>query len=66
MHKRTAIAAICWLSLSACAHHSAVRVDCEGPLRPINAPTPVTKAKPGPSSTLPDPSAPKREGDHDQ
>jgi hypothetical protein len=26
------------LTLSACAHHRAVRVECEGPLRPINPP----------------------------
>jgi hypothetical protein len=27
------------LSLTACAHHGAVRVDCDGPLRPVNTPT---------------------------
>jgi hypothetical protein len=34
--------------LTACAHRGAVRVDCEGPLRPINRPSeaqpPVTVA----------------------
>lgn len=27
------------LILSGCAHRGAMRVDCEGPLRPINQPT---------------------------
>jgi hypothetical protein len=35
------------LSLAACAHH-AVKVTCEGPLRPINAPAPK-EAAPTPS-----------------
>jgi hypothetical protein len=30
-------------SLAACAHHEA-RVDCDGPLRPINLPAPKTPA----------------------
>jgi hypothetical protein len=27
------------LILTACANHGAVRVDCDGPLRPVNTPT---------------------------
>lgn len=34
--------------LSACAHRGAIRVQCEGPLRPINRPAgEVTAAAPG-------------------
>jgi hypothetical protein len=32
------------LFLAACAHRGAVRVDCEGPLRPINTPAPLKDA----------------------
>lgn len=34
-----------FLALEACAHHGAMRVECDGPLRPINrgdSPPPVT------------------------
>ena len=31
------ISAVCLLSLIACAHHGAVRVQCDGVLRPVNA-----------------------------
>jgi hypothetical protein len=44
--------------VAGCAHRGAVRVECEGPLRPINAPTnpkdaPVTvvPASPDPAKT---------------
>lgn len=30
--------------LSACAHRGAVRVDCEGPMRPINPPAQPSEA----------------------
>jgi hypothetical protein len=30
--------------LSGCAHRGAVRVECEGPLRPINTPAALTDA----------------------
>jgi hypothetical protein len=30
--------------LAACAHRGAVRVECEGPLRPISAPVPLKDA----------------------
>ena len=30
--------------LAGCAHHGAVRVQCDGPLRPINRPAPVKDA----------------------
>jgi hypothetical protein len=36
--------------LSACAHHGAMRVECEGPLRPINRPVQLSDA---PVSVLP-------------
>jgi hypothetical protein len=32
------------LFLAACAHRGAVRVECEGPLRPINRPAPLKDA----------------------
>jgi hypothetical protein len=34
--KQLSVLIVCLLSLSACAHRGAVRVDCKGPLRPIN------------------------------
>ena len=40
--------------LSACAHRGAVRVECDGPLRPINA----SSIKPDPVSVAPVPAAP--------
>ena len=45
------------LFLAACAHRGAVRVDCEGPLRPINRPAPlkdapVTVAPGSPEATI--------------
>ena len=40
------------LALSACAHH-ALRVNCEGPLRPINLPAPEGAPK-SPVSVSPD------------
>jgi hypothetical protein len=44
------------LLLAGCAHRGAVRVDCEGPLRPINRPAslkdaPVTVAPGSPEAT---------------
>ena len=30
--------------LAGCAHRGAVRVECEGPLRPINRPAPLNDA----------------------
>jgi hypothetical protein len=39
--KRVSIFIVCVVSLSACAHHHAARVDCKGPLRPINRPAPL-------------------------
>ncbi len=30
--------------LAACAHHGAMRVECDGPLRPINRPAPLKDA----------------------
>jgi len=30
--------AVCLVSLAGCAHHGAVRVTCDGALRPVNAP----------------------------
>jgi hypothetical protein len=33
---------LCVSSLVACAHHKAVRVDCDGPLREINKPLSAT------------------------
>jgi hypothetical protein len=45
------------LLMAACSHH-ALRVDCDGPLRPINTPTPVAPAMPpDPSSNAPHASA---------
>lgn len=48
---------------AACAHKGAVKVDCNGPLRPINQPTssqpgpvtvgPTNKEAPNPSEKLP-------------
>jgi len=43
--------------LSACAHHGAVRVECNGPLRPINAPSqhePPVSVEPAPVVSTPD------------
>jgi hypothetical protein len=40
----------CVLLISACSHH-ARRVDCDGPLRPINTPTPVAAATSADSSS---------------
>jgi hypothetical protein len=40
--------------LEACSHHGAVRVQCEGPLRPINLPD----ANP-PVSIIPAPASPR-------
>ena len=39
------------LMLSACAHHQAVRVDCEGPLHAINRPAPGATAAPASSTS---------------
>ena len=39
------------LMLSACAHHQAVRVDCEGPLHAINRPAPGATAVPASSTS---------------
>ena len=45
------------LLLAACSHH-ALRVDCDGPLRPINTPAPVAAAtSTDSSSNLPHTSA---------
>lgn len=44
--------------LAACAHRGAVRVDCEGPLRPINSPSqpePPVSVVPAPAVPTPDP-----------
>jgi hypothetical protein len=52
MSRQLSVLVLCLVSLSACAHRGAVRVDCNGPLRPINraAPlngnTPVSPAAP--------------------
>ena len=58
---------VCLVSLSACAHHNAVRVDCEGPLRPINRLVPVSSVAPSPpaapSSALVGPAG---EGGHER
>ena len=36
MSQKLSALMVCLVSLSACAHRGAVRVDCTGPLRPIN------------------------------
>jgi hypothetical protein len=47
----------CVLLMAACSHH-ALRVDCDGPLRPINTPKPVAAAtSTDSSSNLPHTSA---------
>jgi hypothetical protein len=47
------MALACVLLMAACSHH-ALRVDCDGSLRPINTPTPVAPAtSTDPSSTAP-------------
>jgi hypothetical protein len=54
-------------ALSACASHEAVRVECNGPLRPINRPVPVdnpTSARP--SSALRPLSPPMSEAGHER
>ncbi len=43
--------------LAACAHRGAVRVDCEGTLRPINRPAPLKDAPVTVVPTNPDNSA---------
>lgn len=41
------------ISLAGCAHRGAVRVDCAGPLRPINRPVPSADAKLTPDLSSP-------------
>jgi hypothetical protein len=57
----------CLVSLSACAHHNAVRVDCEGPLRPINRPAPVSSVAPSlPAAPSPEFAVPAGGGGHER
>ncbi len=66
MHKPIAIASACWLSLSACAHPYAVRVNCDAPLRPINTRAPGMGAFTGSSSASPSLSAAEGNRGHDR
>jgi hypothetical protein len=58
----------CGLLLSSCAHREALRVQCDGPLRPINQPAPVKGANPPASSIAPrlGITAPAGEGGHER
>jgi hypothetical protein len=58
----------CGLLLSSCAHREALRVQCDGPLRPINQPAPVKGANPPASSIAPGLgiTAPAGEGGHER
>jgi hypothetical protein len=65
--KQLSILIVCLISLSACAHRGAVRVDCKGPLRPINRPTQIkgdTPVSPTVPSTAPK-GASAGEGSHE-
>jgi hypothetical protein len=65
--KKLSVLIVCLISLSACAHRGAVRVDCKGPLRPINRPTQIkgdTPLSPPAPSTAPS-GASAREGSHE-
>jgi hypothetical protein len=53
MSKRSVVVGLLLMALGACAHKGAVRVGCDGVLRPINAPDtppPVTIEPPLPKS----------------
>ena len=57
----------CGLLLSSCAHREALRVQCDGPLRPINQPAPVKGANPPASSNARGlGTAPAGEGGHER
>jgi hypothetical protein len=57
----------CGLLLSSCAHREALRVECDGPLRPINQLAPVKGANPPASSNAPSlGTAPAGEGGHER
>lgn len=64
--KRLSVFIACVLWLSACAHHHAVRVDCKGPLRPINHPASLQGGVGLPPATPSDsqPAAAAGEGTH--
>ena len=49
MSQKLSVLILCLVALSACAHRGAVRVDCTGPLRPINRP--VLVPTPAPNQT---------------
>jgi hypothetical protein len=57
----------CGLLLSSCAHREALRVPCDGPLRPINQPAPLKGANPPASSSAAGlGTAPAAEGGHER
>jgi len=64
--KKISILVASVLVLSACASHKAVRVECDGALRPINRPVPVENpAVTRPSLPLKPASPPMSEAGHD-
>jgi hypothetical protein len=42
-----------FVALEACAHHGAKRVECDGPLRPINRPDGTVPVSVEPANTAP-------------
>jgi hypothetical protein len=67
MIHRLAYGIACGLLLSSCAHREALRVQCDGPLRPINQPAPAKGANPSASSNAPGfGTAPAGEGSHER
>jgi hypothetical protein len=68
MIHRLAYGIACCALLWSCAHREALRVQCDGPLRPINQPVPVKGANPPASSNAPrlGITAPAGEGGHER